>query len=90
MNRRIHGEGADHPSIAASLNQLGRRDARERGQYDVEEEWYRRSLGMKKRIHGEGVDHPSIAALVHQLGLVAQYRGPVRRGRRVVSEEAST
>ena len=30
MNTRIHGEGVDHPSIAALLHQLGMSDGRKR------------------------------------------------------------
>ncbi len=55
MNRRIHGEDADHPDIARSLHQLAM-ILQKKGDFDEAEVQYRASLDMMRRIHGEDLE----------------------------------
>ncbi len=71
LNRRIHGQDADHPDIASSLHQLGG-ILDKKGDFDEAELQYGAVLCMNRHIHGEDADHPSIAASLHELGHILE------------------
>ncbi len=73
MHRRIHGEDADHPSIASSLHELGI-ILQLKGDFDGAELQYRANLDMERGIHGEAANHPVIASSLHQLGRILQLK----------------
>lgn len=71
MERRIRGNGADHPNIFLTLHNLGT-IALDTCEYDGAQGWYHLSLEMRKRMYGKSVYHPAISSTLHQLGKVAQ------------------
>jgi eukaryotic-like serine/threonine-protein kinase len=63
---------ADHPDIAASLNNLGG-DFYVQGRYDEARQSYERSLAIRQKVLG--ANHPSVAASLNNLALVFQSQG---------------
>ncbi len=69
MERRIHGEDADHPSIAISLHQLGS-VLKQKGDFDGAVSQYGASLRMMRRIHGNDAVHPVIDSAEQNLIMI--------------------
>jgi len=79
IRRALYGE-ADHPNVAASLNNLGMvvhimgelRDARA---------FYEQALAIRRRLYGGEADHPDVAASLNNLGMVVHIMGELRDAR---------
>jgi hypothetical protein len=61
MKRRLHGDDADHPDVAASLANLAE-VLREQGELSESARLHRESLAMRRRLHGDDADHSEVVA----------------------------
>jgi hypothetical protein len=68
MKRSVHRD-RDHPSIAATLHELGR-VSQAAGDLPEAKQHLEKSLRMQHSLHGDR-DHPDIAATLHELGRVS-------------------
>ena len=74
MQRRIHGDDADHADLASLLHAIGNVLDR-KGDYGGALERFQSSLEMERRIHGDDADHAGIASLLHAIGKVLFSKG---------------
>lgn len=67
MQRAILGHDANHPSIAATLNNLGSL-YQKHGKLDNAETKLRDCLEMRRAIYGRIVNHPDVASTLYNPG----------------------
>ena len=81
QQREASSSASRESRLPVVYNQLGR-VAQKRGDLDVAEEWYRKSIEISEALNRR----PDMAMTYHNLGTVAQDRGYLDAARRMVSQ----
>ncbi len=85
MQRRLHGVDADHPLVAASLNNLAN-VLREQGDVTESARLLRESLAMQRRVYGVDADHPDVVVSLGNLSITSRAQGDLSESARLHRE----